>query len=128
MAGRLTGVIWKSNPTINIRSRAQNGARTRVLTEAELVAIWKACRDDDYGRIVRLLILTGQRRSEIGSLAWSEVDIDARQINLPPERTKNGRPHVIPLSDQALAVIGSVTPVSDGQGVLFGKTASGFLG
>ena len=58
-----------SNPTMNIRARNQNGSRTRVLTEAELVEVWKTCLDDDHGRIVRLLILTGQRRTEIGDLA-----------------------------------------------------------
>ena len=58
-----------ANPTNDIRSRAQEVSRTRVLSEAELVEVWKACLDDDYGRIVRLLILTGQRKTEVGDLA-----------------------------------------------------------
>lgn len=57
------------NPTLTVAARGQNGGRKRVLTEAELVEVWKACGDDDYGRIVRLLILTGQRRAEIGKLS-----------------------------------------------------------
>ena len=77
-----------SNPTLNIRSRAQNGSRTRVLSEGELAAVWKASDDGDYGRVVRLLILTGQRKSEIGGLSWPEINIAERQIDLPPERTK----------------------------------------
>jgi integrase len=60
-----------------------------VLTEAELVEVWQACRQDDYGRIVRLLILTGQRRAEFGDLARPEIDLEQRQIEFPPERTKN---------------------------------------
>ena len=52
-------------------------SRERVLTDGELVAIWNACRDDDYGRIVRLLMLTGQRRDEVGSMCWSEIDLEA---------------------------------------------------
>ncbi len=81
----------ESNPTNDIRARATNGSRTRVLSEGELLEIWKASSlDDDYGKIVRLLILTGQRRGEIGGLAWSEINLDERQIELPETRTKNG--------------------------------------
>jgi integrase len=48
-------------------------------------------------------LLTGQRRDEIGGLRWSEVTGDS--IVLPPERTKNRRPHVVPLSPQAREII-----------------------
>ena len=114
------------NPTIGIRSRGQNGGRTRVLSEAELVAIWQACRDDDFGRIIRLLILTGQRETEIGSLRWSEIDLEKRLIELPPSRTKNKRPHLVPLSDQALAIIQSASRSADGPDCLFGRDGHGF--
>src|SRR5262249_35817186 len=63
-----------ANPVSNIKRRTQKSARDRVLSEPEIVAIWKACFEDDYGWIVRLLILTGQRRTEISDLGWHEVD------------------------------------------------------
>ena len=85
----------ETNPTTNIRSRSEKGSRERVLSESELLEVWQACEGaDEYGSIVRLLILTGQRRAEIGDLAWSEVDMEKRQIDLPERRTKNGRPHM----------------------------------
>ena len=57
--------------------------------------VWKRCDDaDEFGSIVRLLILLGQRRSEIGDLAWPEVDLAKRQIELPEPRIKNHRPHM----------------------------------
>jgi integrase len=66
------------------------------------VEVWKRCDDaDEFGSIVRLLILLGQRRSEIGDLAWPEVDLAKRQIELPEHRTKNHRPHIVPLSAPA---------------------------
>ena len=72
--------------------------RDRVLSDTELAAVWKAA-----GRYwlairpgVRLLILTGARRDEIGALRWSELHGDI--IKLSGERTKNGEPHTIPLS------------------------------
>jgi len=114
-----------ANPTMNIRARNQNGSRTRVLTEAELVEVWKTCVDDDPGRIVRLLILTGQRRSEIGDLAWPEINFAERQVDLPDTRTKNGRPHIIALSDEALAIIKAV-PRRGGRDFLFGNRVGGF--
>jgi hypothetical protein len=79
-----------SNPVADIAKRATSGPRERVLSETELVAIWKACLDDTYGRVVKLLILTAQRRTEIGGLMPSEVDLARREIALPGARTKTG--------------------------------------
>jgi integrase len=60
---------------------------------------------DNFSDIVRLLLLTGQRRNEIGELAWSEVDSGRRMIVLPPGRTKNSRQHEVPLSSQACEIL-----------------------
>lgn len=60
-----------------------------------------ACQDNDYGKIVKLALLTGARREEIGGLAWQEIDIERAELNLPPDRPKNGRPHIVPLSPVA---------------------------
>jgi integrase len=93
------------NPVTNTNREPTNGARTRVLTDSELRAIWHAVGDDRYGSIVKLLMLTGARREEIGGLQWSEVDLDNALIVLPAERTKNRRPHEIPLTPMALAIL-----------------------
>jgi integrase len=66
-------------------------SRDRVLKDTELAAIWRACKDDDFGRIVRLLICTACRREEIGGLRWGEIDRDAGTITLPKERVKNNQ-------------------------------------
>ena len=87
------------NPVIGTEKNKEQ-SRARVLTPAELRLIWNAAGDDDYGSIVKLLALTGQRENEIGSLCHSEI-YDA-EIILPEQRTKNGRPHVVPLSPRAL--------------------------
>ena len=65
------------NPVDGSHQPDHPAPRDRVLTNSELVAVWRACRDDDYGRIVRLLILLGSRRQEIGGMRWSELDLDA---------------------------------------------------
>ena len=116
-----------ANPTLNIRARGQRAARARALSAVELRAVWNACGSDDYGAIVRLLILTGQRRSEIGDLRWPEVDLDKRQVELPGTRTKNGRPHLVPLPDAAIAVLED-TSRREGRDFVFGIGAGGFSG
>ena len=83
-------------------------ARDRVLSNDELVAVWRACSDDDYGQIVRLLILLGSRRQEVGGMRWGELDLDARTWALPATRAKNNRAHTITLPPAALDIIRSV--------------------
>jgi integrase len=116
-----------ATPVINIKARNQNGSRSRVLTEAQLVEVWRACLDDDYGRIVKLLILTAQRKSEIGNLDYREINTSDRLIELQPTRTKNGRAHLIPLSDEALAILKSASRRKD-RDFVFGRGAGGFSG
>jgi integrase len=93
------------NPVVGTARRAKETPRDRVLSDAELVAIWNGCNGDDYGRIVRLLILTGQRRDEVGGIRRNEINIADRKWNIPRERTKNGRSHVVHLSDPAIAIL-----------------------
>jgi len=84
-------------------NRPTTQSRKRVLSDAELSAIWRDAGDDDYGRIVRLLVLTGCRREEVGSMAWAEIDGDRWTISA--ERCKNGRAHSLPLPAAALALL-----------------------
>jgi integrase len=100
---------WISaNPVIGTRRPQQVKAREHVLTNVELALVWRACGDDDFGRIIKLLILLGSRRQEIGGMRHSECDFDANTWELPPERSKNGRPHKVVLPPTALAIIKSV--------------------
>jgi integrase len=93
-----------ANPTMGIKL-AKEEPRSRTLAENELVYVWLAAGDDDFGVIVKLLMLTGQRLREIGNLEWLEIELEKRQIELPEPRTKNGKPHLVPLSAPALALL-----------------------
>lgn len=94
--------LCEANPVTGT-NRPIAKARDRVLSAAELRAVWHACGDDDFGRIVRLLILTGQRRDEVSKMRWAEVVDDVWTI--PGERTKNHREHFVPLAPMALAIL-----------------------
>lgn len=79
-------------------------ARERVLSIDEVQQIWKTTFElgELWGSLIRLLLLTGQRRGEILELKWSEVDLHKAQIIKPGSQTKNGKPHTTHLSRPAL--------------------------
>jgi integrase len=111
------------NPVIQTEEPKAAEERTRALSGDEIRTVWNACDDSDYGRIVRLLILTGCRREEIGGLRWDEIDMDKATITLPAERCKNGREHVIPLSGMAMEIVRSIPRR---EGFVFGTRGGGF--
>jgi len=99
------GLIDAANPVSGTGKAAESNGRDRVLSEAELAQVLAALGNDPFSEIMRLLILTGARRSEIGGLRWSEIDLERGLIVLPPERCKNGRQQELPISHQAHAVL-----------------------
>lgn len=103
------------NPTINVIKANKSPPRQRLLVDKtranvadELVAIWKACGDDDHGRIVKLLILTACRRAEIGGMRWSELDLEKGEWTIPASRCKNKRAHTLPLLPAVTGIIAAV--------------------
>ncbi len=117
VAGRCRGAlatfyVWamrmglvEGNPVLATIQPEGSKPRERVLRDDELVKIWGACRDDDHGRVVRLLILLGARRREIGGICWSEIDFDAGIWTLPAARSKNGKAHELPLLPMVIEII-----------------------
>lgn len=97
--------LLETNPVSLVPKAIERGPRARLLSGGELALIWNSLGDDDYGTVVRLLILTGLRRGEIGELHWSEVDLNSNLIIIPPSRSKNGREHLVPMSASVRALI-----------------------
>ena len=116
-----------ANVVVGTNRPAEEVARDRVLTNDELAAIWTACREDDHGRIVRLLMLTGQRREEVAGIRWSELDLEDGVWSLPAARTKNKRPHDVPLSSEAVALLRAIPKQRD-RDLVFGSGKGGFSG
>ena len=118
--------LCEANPVIGTIKPQGSKPRERVLSNSELAAIWRACGDDDHGRIIKLLILSGARASEIGGMAWPEIDFERGTWTLPASRSKNKKAHVLPLLPAMLAVIKDV-PRMAGRDLLFGaRAAEGF--
>jgi len=100
----------ETSPCDRIKPAALIGpkeARQRVLSDAELVALWKSSETLGYpfGPLYQLLLLTGARKSEVSDARWREFDLAKKIWTVPPERFKSNATHLVPLSDAAVAII-----------------------
>lgn len=112
--------LCESNPVMATNDpTAGRLPRDRVLSDEELRIIWSSCQDDSPGRIVKLLLLTGCRREEIGALKWDEINLSTGILTIPGSRTKNGRTLELGLPQLALDLLRSM-PRLDGQQYVFG--------
>lgn len=113
-------------PTNRIKKPGPKTVGERTLNEAEIAEAWQAFETEggSFREMFKLLLLTGQRRAEVGEMHRSELvglDGDRPTWELPGKRTKNGRPHVIPLAPQAAAIIRDLPRIGDGD-LLFTTT------
>ena len=111
-----------ANPCIGAFRPQRAEPRSRVLTDPELATIWNGVSDNEFGRIIRLLVLSGARRQEIGSLRWAELDFDRGTWTLPKERSKNRREHTLPITPAMRSILETV-PQRVGHEYLFGLKA-----
>jgi integrase len=114
--------LTETNPVIGAIQPKDSKGRSRVLSDVEVAAMWHSSGDDEYGRIIKLLILTGARRAEIGGLRWGELDEDSGIWTLPSERSKNKHPHTLPLPAMAWDIINAVHRLAH-RDQLFGVSA-----
>jgi integrase len=108
------------NPMERMQAPHSYVPRARILTNAELVRVWNATEDDTFGKIVKLLILTGQRRGEITQLTGSMVADDT--ITIPAWLAKNSREHTFPLSSMAKTILNPPLSASTCYFPALGKT------
>lgn len=121
-----------ANPFENL-PMASPKKRDRVLTDAELKAVWNKADASNalFGALVRMLILTGQRREEVCSMRWEHLSADLTEWEIPGTETKNGKPHIVPLAPDARAIIAARAPKRQEarQGFVFvGNVATRFSG
>ena len=95
----------------------------RAIPHCEVAAAIRAVHGSDAGVSTRLafefLVLTAARSGEVRGARWDEIDLDAATWTVPAERMKGGRPHRVPLSARALAVLAESAEIADGAGLVF---------
>jgi integrase len=102
--------IISASPLLGLKQFYAETARDRVLDDVELASIWKAALrlGFPHGDFMRVLILTGQRRSEVAGMTWDELDLANGSWTIPPARAKNGRANTVPLCPEAVTILKSV--------------------
>jgi integrase len=124
--------LLPASPVTGVKLPTKERARDRWLSDEEVVWFWRACDQlgAPFGPLFKLLLLTAQRRDEVGTMEWSEIELDRRLWTLPRHKAKNDRVHEVQLSDAAIDVLKGIDRVgnryvftTDGK-----KPASGFSG
>jgi integrase len=112
-----------SDPTARVRKLVKETARARALSDDEIRIFWSACDKLGwpFGPMFKLLLLTAQRRDEVGGVEWPEIDITNRRLwTIPREKAKNDRAHEVHLSELAVEIINELPRMSreraDGEG------------
>jgi integrase len=113
--------ILSASPCVGVKAPSAECPRDRVLSDEELRNVWHAADrlGGPFGALVKLLILPGQRRAEVGGMRWSEID--GELWTLPASRTKNGRKHDVPFGRIALDILASLPRIGD---FVFGATGA----
>ncbi|EEE44317.1 tyrosine-type recombinase/integrase [Roseibium alexandrii] len=111
------GVI-ETSPAANVAAPKKEVSRDRALDTAELAAILNATdkMGFPFGYYVKLLFLTAQRRGEVSGMRWSEINLDSATWTIPAERAKNGKAHVVHLSQASLDVLQSIPKFANANG------------
>jgi integrase len=125
--------ILETSPAANIKPPGREVSRDRVLSDDEIRSVW-SCSDavgHPFGPIFKLLLVTAQRREEVGRMRWADLDMGKGIWTIPRERSKNDVANEVPLSPLALAIIKEL-PRFEGEDLVFpasngsGQPASGY--
>jgi integrase len=119
--------LTDTNPVVGTNKATEEVSRKRTLTDEELEAVWRTAGRSDYAAIVRLLILTGQRREEVGGMLWSEIGFKDAMWGIGAGRTKNGLPHDVPLSAPVMTILSALNR-REGRDLVFGAGDGSFQG
>jgi integrase len=116
--------LIEASPCSGVKPPAEEKSRDRVLSDDEIRRVWKATEEVGwpFGPIIQLLILTGQRRDEVGAMEWSELNLEKALWNIPRGRVKNDSGHEVPLSPMAVAIVRNLRRIN---GSKFVFTTSG---
>ena len=104
------------SPFASMRPPVKKVARDRALKDHEINTLWSVWTEQAYpfGPIQKLLLLLGQRRSEVAEMGWAEVDFEKREWVIPASRSKSRRETVVPLPDAAVEILENLPRFSDG--------------
>jgi integrase len=115
------------SPCDGLKPPAPERSRDRILSDEEIMLFWQACEAIGwpFGPLAQMLLLTGQRRDEVGAMTWGEIDMKSATWRLTGERVKNAREHAIPLSSQAMRLLQNLPRIHGDKGFVFTTSGAG---
>jgi len=117
--------IVPNNPCEAVEAPAKEASRDRVLSEPEIQTLWQSLNSNKLKMTelvrmsLRMILVTGQRKGEVVSARWDEMDLAAGWWTIPGEKAKNGLPHRVPLSPFALELLKQIRKLSSDSEFLF---------
>jgi integrase len=116
--------ILTTDPTEGVAKRGKEIPRDRVLDADEIRLFWEGASELGwpFEPLFKLLLITAQRRDEVGSITWDEIDIDKSRWTIPAARSKNGKAHIVHLTPLALSIIESLPRLTGS--LIFSTTGS----
>jgi integrase len=113
--------LLDANPVSGMSMPAVEASRDRVLSDDEIRLFWSACEEIGwpFGPVFKLLLVTAQRRDEVGTAEWHEIDLATRLWTIPREKSKNDLAHEVHLSNLAIDLIKALPRIAvpcDGDG------------
>jgi integrase len=123
--------LISSDPTARVRKVVKEAGRDRVLSDDEIRLFWASCEGLGwpFGPLFQLLLLTAQRRDEVGTMGWAEIDLDKRLWVMPREKAKNDWAHEVHLSELAVEILERLPKIGQTPRFVFttnGRPVSGF--
>jgi integrase len=121
--------LAQNNPAYKVAKPGMERERERTLNSNEIIAVWGAIEAEPrhFEVMFKLMLLSGQRRSEVRLMAWQEIDLKAGWWTIPSERTKNKKTHRIPLTQEVRALLESMCTDTVGDCVFVGRFGDGPL-
>jgi integrase len=106
----------EASPFAAMKPPVKKVTRDRALKDHEIKALWPVLTEMNYpfGPLQQLLLLLGQRRSEVAEMRWPEVDLDKREWTIPASRSKSKREHIVPLAGAAVDILESLPRFTEG--------------
>jgi integrase len=108
---RRTGL--ENNPGHKVHKPGDLAPRDRDLNEYEVTTLFRALGNNTFAKVIKLLLYTACRRSEVIEARWSEIDLEKRVWEIPTARSKNGKAFLVALSDPAIAILKSIEVIKD---------------
>jgi integrase len=105
-----------SNPCDGLKPPTKEQSRDRVLGDSEIKLFWEGCDELawPFGPLFKLLLLTAQRRDEVASMEWDEVNLETGVWSIPKTKAKNGVGHEVQLSREAVEILSALPRIAGG--------------